>query len=197
MAWQLTGTILIACNCDFGCPCNFNALPTYRRCEGGWIWHVEHGSYDATALDGMNFSVFAAWPGAIHQGGGRAVSYVDDRASDRQREAIATLVRGSAGGPWGIFSSTYDLAGPHPMPYDVQLNGERSACRIGDVVDYRSTVITNPVTGAEVHPRMLLPEGLVTKEAALLRTEIFRVAGDVAYDHSGQYAAVGRFAYTG
>ena len=26
--WTLTGTVLIACNCDWGCPCNFNALPT-------------------------------------------------------------------------------------------------------------------------------------------------------------------------
>ncbi len=27
-SWQLQGTVLVACNCDYGCPCNFNALPT-------------------------------------------------------------------------------------------------------------------------------------------------------------------------
>lgn len=33
--WNLRGTVLIACNCDYGCPCNFNALPTKGHCEGG------------------------------------------------------------------------------------------------------------------------------------------------------------------
>src|SRR5262249_52090754 len=39
--WRLEGTLLIACNCDYGCPCNFNALPSYGKCEGGWLWHIE------------------------------------------------------------------------------------------------------------------------------------------------------------
>src|SRR3712207_7833229 len=43
-AWRLSGTLLIACNCDYGCPCNFNARPTQGKCEGGWIWHVDRKS---------------------------------------------------------------------------------------------------------------------------------------------------------
>ncbi|MBA2642648.1 MAG: DUF1326 domain-containing protein, partial [Actinobacteria bacterium] len=39
--WQAKGTVLVACNCDFGCPCNFNAPPTTGDCEGGWTWHFE------------------------------------------------------------------------------------------------------------------------------------------------------------
>jgi hypothetical protein len=41
--WALKGTVLIACNCDFGCPCNFNALPSHGFCEGGWTWHINEG----------------------------------------------------------------------------------------------------------------------------------------------------------
>src|SRR6476646_4454560 len=33
---RLNGTVLIACNCDWGCPCNFNAPPTTGTCAGGW-----------------------------------------------------------------------------------------------------------------------------------------------------------------
>ena len=33
--WHLSGTVFIACNCDYGCPCNFNARPTHGSCEGG------------------------------------------------------------------------------------------------------------------------------------------------------------------
>ena len=56
--WRLTGTVLVACNCDWGCPCNFNARPTTGKCEGGWTWHVDKGSSGGITLDGLNFSVY-------------------------------------------------------------------------------------------------------------------------------------------
>src|ERR1051325_9237342 len=86
--WKLKGTAFIACNCDYGCPCNFNARPSRGFCEGGWTWHVERGAVDGVALDGLNFSLFAKWPGAIHEGNGEAVILVDERASEPQRAAI-------------------------------------------------------------------------------------------------------------
>jgi hypothetical protein len=39
-AWALRGTVMIACNCDYGCPCNVNGRPTNGDCEGGWTWHI-------------------------------------------------------------------------------------------------------------------------------------------------------------
>ena len=48
--WHLTGQVLVACNCDWGCPCNFNARPTKGKCEGGWTWHVVTGAYGDVAL---------------------------------------------------------------------------------------------------------------------------------------------------
>jgi len=92
----MKGTVLVACNCDYGCPCNFNARPSYGKCEGGWTWHVQEGSYGDTVLDGLNFSIYVNWPGAIHEGNGEALILVDEHADDRQREAIATLVKGAS-----------------------------------------------------------------------------------------------------
>ena len=43
--WQLAGKVLVACNCDWGCPCNFNARPTTGKCEGGWTWQINRGTY--------------------------------------------------------------------------------------------------------------------------------------------------------
>ena len=86
--WRLSGKVLVSCNCDWGCPCNFNARPTTGKCEGGWTWHVEEGSCDGTSLDGLNFSVYANWPGAIHEGNGEALLLIDERASVEQRAAI-------------------------------------------------------------------------------------------------------------
>jgi len=195
--WTIAGTLMIACNCDYGCPCNVNGRPTTGKCEGGWTWHVDSGRYDTTPLDDLNFSIFADWPGAIHEGGGRAVAYSDERADEAQQHAIAALVRGEAGGPWGIFITTYDLDGPHSVPYEVEVAGEHSHYRIGAVAELQVEPIRNPVTGNDVHPRLLLPEGLLAADLGLFRSQKFRVEDGISYDHSGRYAAVGAFANTG
>ena len=196
--WKLEGTLLIACNCDFGCPCNFNALPSRGKCEGGWLWHVGRGGVGDVSLDGLSWSLYADWPGAIHEGGGRAISFYDERADKRQRETIASLVRGEHGGPWGIFINTYELVDIRPERFELALDGFSSAARVGDAMELRMTTIKNPVTGAEVHPGAVLPEGLVCKEASFGMSETFRVRSDaVSYDHSGQYTAFAPFDYSG
>jgi hypothetical protein len=195
--WTLKGTVLIACNCDYGCPCNFNARPSRGKCEGGWTWHVERGSFDDVTLDGLNFSVYASWPGAIHEGNGEAVILFDERAHDRQRDAIATLVGGNVGGPWGVLAWTWAtrIAGPLPVPYDLQLSGIGSRVKAGNVVELESMLIKNPVSGKEAHPRMILPEGLIVKQADLGCSKVFRIGEGVPMDHSGQHTAVGPFEY--
>ncbi len=195
--WKLEGTLLIACNCDFGCPCNFNAPPTQGHCEGQWFWHVEKGSFGEIPLDGLSWTVSADWPAAIHDGGGRAISFYDDRADDAQAGAIAALVRGEQGGPWGIFINTYELVDVRAMPFDLNLDGLESSATVGDAMKLQMTTIKNPVTGAEVHPGAVLPEGLVCKEATFGMSETFRVSSEIEYDHSGKYAAIAPFDYSG
>ena len=110
--WGVSGNVLIACNCDWGCPCNFNARPSKGFCEGGWIWLIEKGHVDGVRLDGLGIALFAKWPGAIHEGGGRAVAFLDSRATDEQRAALTRVARGELGGPWGLFIKTYELPPP-------------------------------------------------------------------------------------
>src|SRR6478672_7986856 len=94
MAFRLSGDVLIACNCDWGCPCNVNARPTKGFCQGGWIWMIDGGHADDVPLGGLGAAVFAKWPGAIHEGGGRATCYIDARASDAQHAALTRVLRG-------------------------------------------------------------------------------------------------------
>ncbi len=198
VAWHARGTVLIACNCDFGCPCNFNAPPTKGFCEGGWTWHVEEGHFDGVRLDGVTFSVYVAWPGAIHEGGGTAIALVDERADEPARRAVETLVGGEAGGPWGILGWTWQLVGGvRPVAYQLELADLATRLRAGDTVRLELAPITNPVTGAEAHPGLVLPEGLIVTEAALAKTSAFAVADGISFDHSGQYAALGPFDYSG
>jgi hypothetical protein len=196
MAWKVSGDVLIACNCDWGCPCNFNARPSRGFCQGGWIWQIENGHVEDVDISGLGIALFAKWPGAIHEGGGQALAYIDDLATAPQSAALARVVRGEFGGPWGIFIKTYELAAPIPARFDVQVAQHGSRARIGDAVELELQTIRNPVTNAEVHPEAVLPEGLVVKRAGLAASSVFKVKDELAYDHSGQYAAFGRFEYS-
>ena len=194
--WALTGQVVVACNCDWGCPCNFNARPTTGKCEGGWTWHVERGSYGDVPLDGLNFSVYANWPGAIHEGKGEALILVDERADARQRAAIEMLVGGTVGGPWGVLGWTWPTVhGPYVVPYEVALDGVRTRVRCGQDVEIEGAPIRNPVTGAESYPGVVLPEGIIFKRGDLGMTSRFTVTRDVPYDHTGKYLAIGPFDY--
>jgi hypothetical protein len=194
--WQLSGDVLIACNCDFGCPCNFNARPSRGHCEGGWIWVIGQGHVDDVRLDGLGVALFAAWPGAIHEGGGRAACYLDERADGAQRAALTRVLGGELGGPWGLFAKTYQLGEPGVARFDVTMAEHHSQAVIGEAIELELQTIRNPVTQAEVHPEVVLPEGLVVKRGIMAASKLFRVRGGVEYDHSGQYAAFGRFAYS-
>ena len=198
MDWELKGTVTVACNCDYGCPCNFNALPTKGKCEGTWTWHVERGTFGDISLDDLNFTVCVNWPGAIHEGNGEALILVDERADEAQRNAIETLVGGDAGGPWGVLAWTWPtIHGPKPVAYDLHLDGVKTRVKAGDSYEVVSETIKNPVSGAEVHPGATLPEGIVFKEADFGSSTAFRVSDGIAYEHPGKYTAVGPFEYSG
>jgi hypothetical protein len=195
-SWYLKGQVLVACNCDWGCPCNFNALPTTGKCEGGWTWHVEDGAFGDVRLDGLNFSVFVNWPAAIHEGNGEAVVLIDQRADAAQRAKIEEIVGGKIGGPWGVLGWTWPkVHGPYAVPYDLSFDGVNTRIRCGEHFEVEGGPIRNPVTGAESHPGIVLPEGIIIKRGDLGMSTRFRVSSGIEYDHSGKYLAVGPFDY--
>lgn len=196
-AWNLKGNIVLACNCEPGCPCNFNALPTHGDCQGGWSWTIDTGEYDGVRLDGLSFGLFAAWPGAIHEGNGQAVLLIEERADPHQREALEKLMRGEVGGPWVILRNTitqYD--GPHYVPFTVSVQDFHSSVQAGDELRLDLEPIRNPVSGAEAHPRIVLPEGFVWQDGGIARSSVFTLKNvALNYDHSGKYGAFAPFEY--
>jgi hypothetical protein len=193
--WKVKGTVLVACNCDYGCPCNFNAPPSTGDCEGSWTWHIEEGNYGDVSLDGLTFGVYADWPGAIHEGNGKAIVFYDERADDSQREAIEALAGGGEGGPWGIFINTYELLSVKPAPFEIEFADERSRLKVGDAVELQMEPIRNPVTGDETRAAVVLPKGLVFNEGWCATSTVFRVNDGVSYDHSGKNTEYAPFEY--
>ena len=111
--WKMHAYFLDACNCDWGCPCQFNANPTHGNCEGVAGYHIVSGSYgsssDNVKLDGLNMALIASWPGPIHKGHGKASYYIDNRADEKQFEALSNIITGKAGGgPFAVYASTIE-----------------------------------------------------------------------------------------
>ncbi|MBA3579157.1 MAG: DUF1326 domain-containing protein [Gemmatimonadaceae bacterium] len=194
--WHLNGKVLVVCNCDWGCPCNFNALPTTGKCEGGWVWHVEDGAFGGVKLDSLTFSLFVNWPGPIHEGNGEGVILIDERADVAQRKAIEELLGGKVGGPWGVLGWTWPkIHGPYFVGYELSFDGVNTRVRCGDMFEAEGAAITNPVTGAEIHPGVVLPEGIILKRGDFGTSTRFRVSKGIELDHPGKYLAVGPFEY--
>ena len=92
--WEIKGTEFINCNCSYGCPCQFNALPTYGNCRYVAGFQIEQGHFGDVELDGLRAVTMAIWPGAVHEGKGTMQVVIDERADARQRDALAKILHG-------------------------------------------------------------------------------------------------------
>ncbi|TLZ76035.1 MAG: DUF1326 domain-containing protein, partial [Methanobacteriota archaeon] len=62
--WNFEAEYIQSCNCAWGCPCNFDALPTTGSCEALVSWHIKKGTFGTTKLDGTTFAWGLWWPRA-------------------------------------------------------------------------------------------------------------------------------------
>ena len=92
--WTIKGREFVNCNCAYGCPCQFNALPTYGHCRAVLGIDIETGHHGETHLDGLRFAAALTWPGAIHEGHGEAFVVIDERADAAQRDALLRIISG-------------------------------------------------------------------------------------------------------
>ncbi len=162
--WRLKVDHIMACNCNWGCPCSFDSPPTYGKCETALAYRVAKGSYRGVSLAGLKWILVASWPGAIHKGHGRGLVLLDERAKGARREALEAIATGTAGGPMKTYANTMtDPPEVRPAWIEFKLAGKRSAFRAGRTVRVEFEPMRNPVTGKEHHYIGYLPTGLITK----------------------------------
>ena len=170
--WEARIRSFANCNCAYGCPCQFNALPTNGNCEAVAGFAFDEGHFGDTRLEGLKSLYIARWPGPIHEGNGALQVIIDRQADAAQREALRKIMYGEETEPgstmWNVFMSTigtvYD-----PIYADVELHididGRRAKMESPDQVQARGEPIRNPVTGAELRARLELPNGFEFKSA--------------------------------
>ena len=166
--WFFDADFLQACNCDFGCPCEFSAPPTQGYCEGMVGYRINRGRYGDVALDGLSLALAVYWPKAIHEGNGTAVPFIDVNANAQQRDAIVQIISGKAGGmPFEIIVQTFSkILDPQFVRIDFHVNGRNSSFTVGNgAMNIVVEPIKNPVTGEPENVRIQHSTGFIFKEA--------------------------------
>jgi hypothetical protein len=194
VSWSMQGPEITNCNCAWGCPCQFNALPTHGDCRAMVAMRIDRGHFGDTPLDGLHWCGMFAWPGAIHEGRGEAFAVIDERADEAQRSALLTILSGGETEPgatiFNVFAATFDTHHPPaflPIELDLDIDRRIGHIRIDGVIDTRVEPIRNPVTGAEHRARVVLPEGFEYREAEYA-SGATRATGAVPLDWTGTHA---------
>ena len=145
--WKFEADFWQACNCDYGCPCEFEAPPSKGFCQGLGIWRISKGSYGKVSLDGLSLGFAIHTPGPLHKGNGTGLMYYDKKANAQQRDALKANGEGKAGGlPFEIFPVILiKLLEPQYVDFRYTSRGRNSSARAGDLVQIALEPIKNPV----------------------------------------------------
>lgn len=192
--WEIQGTELINCNCAYGCPCQFNGLPSKGHCEAMGAISIEKGHFGEVSLDGTKIGVVFSWPGAIHEGKGRCQPIVDASASPQQREALLKIMSGQEteafATMFAVFATTLDTV-YEPIfariDYKVDVDARRGEVHVEGVFDLVGEPIRNPVSGQEHRARIDLPHGF-EYEIAEIGSASSRSRGNLAVELNNSYA---------
>ena len=198
-SWRITGEEVGSCNCDWGCPCQFNANPTQGNCHAVIGVQIREGHFGDTRLDGVRFAEIVSWPGPIHEGDGTVQLVLDEAATPEQREAVQELSSGDHGGAYfEIFASVLPhTREPIVAPVEIETDRERrvASVRIGDIAEATIEPIKNPVTGEEHRARIDLPGGFEYTLAEVGNTVRARAGGDepLSFTLENSYAQLNEF----
>jgi hypothetical protein len=191
--WKLHTYYLDSCNCDWGCPCQFNANPSHGNCEGVGGYHIIEGNYgNDVKLDGLNMAWIAAFPGPVHKGHGKSAYYIDNRANDAQFDALCKVITGQAGGgPFAVYASVIDdYDEPRRAHIRFQGRGIRSHVKVGEYAETWLEPIRNPVTG-KVHRAIIeIPGGFEANRMVQASTKkLVAENGRFSFKYTGTYGS--------
>jgi len=195
--WVIKGKEFANCNCIYACPCQFSALPTHGYCcaAGGFL--IDEGHYGKVKLDGLRAVALYSWPKAVHEGNGTMQLIIDERADDKQRDALVNILTGKdtedMATMWWIFSAMC----PNKLEtlfkkvdIEIDVEGRRGRLAVDGILETVGEPIRNQVTGTDHRVRIDLPNGFEYRIAEI-GSGTTRATGDIKLDLKNTY---GQFA---
>jgi len=136
--WYMEGPWFKNCNCDPGCPCDFNQYPTHDHCEGMVGMRISKGYFGNVDLSGLHWAGIVRWPGAMHEGNGELQPIVDENATEAQRAALFEALSGKHGDTlMEIMAAVCPTVHPPifaPFEFEFDLNARRGLLRAGSAL---------------------------------------------------------------
>jgi hypothetical protein len=198
--YRLKADAVEACNCQNGCNCQFGGFPNEGKCEFIIGWLVKDGRFGDVSLTGMRAVIAAKYPRAIHEGKGHVVLFVDERATEEQAQAFATILSGKVGGmPWEALAGTVArFEGPIRKPVQIAVAGEKSTVHVPGHIELQLTPFKNPVTGEEKEVHIVYPKGgFFWNDAKIATTTTMRAKyGDLTLEWPQKYASAAEVNWT-
>jgi len=197
--WMIKGREFANCNCSYGCPCQFNGLPTYGDCRAVVGFQIEQGFHGSTKLDELRFVTIFRWPGAVHEGKGEAAVIIDERATEAQRGVLLRIITGQDTEPgatvFNVFASTFEkLHDPifAPIEFQVDIAERKARLVVPGITEGRGEPILNPVTGAAHRVRIDMVGGFEYELAEIGRgwTKTSQPIKFELTDSYGQFAEI-------
>ncbi len=164
--WKISGKEFANCNCAYGCPCQFNGLPTNGDCCAVNAFQIEEGRFGDVKLDGLRAVGLYKWPGPIHKGNGTMQVIVDKRADAKQRDALVRILSGQETDDMATMWWVYSAMSPNKLEpmfesidFAVDVDARTATLVVPGVVESVGVPIKNPVTGADHRARIDMPAG--------------------------------------
>jgi hypothetical protein len=201
--WYIEGIEFGNCNCTYGCPCQFEALPSHGDCCGFEVVHIDKGRHGDVALDGLNCAMLYAWPGPIFEGKGRMQAIIDERANARQRAALEKILHGGdtneGATHWWVYHAMSDTVHEplfKPIEFEVDLDARTARVAIPGVLESVGSPIKSPSSGQPYRVRINIPNG-IEFEVAEIASASTKATGAIRLDLNDTYGQFNRLRHSG
>jgi hypothetical protein len=201
--WYVEGPSFGSCNCSYGCPCQFEDLPTHGNCTGFEVLRIDKGHFGNVKLDGVKAAITYGWPGPVFKGHGVMQVIIDERASAGQREALSKILHGEetaeAATHWWVFRTMSDTVHPvlfKPIDYEVDIDARTARVSIPGVLESTGSPIRSPVSGKPHRVRINIPDG-IEFETAEIGSATTRCTGAIKLDLRNTYGQFNHLRHSG
>lgn len=191
--WYVEGVQFGNCNCRYGCPCQFEDLPTHGNCRGFEVVRIDQGHFADVQLAGLCAALIYAWPGPIFEGRGAMQAIIDERADEHQRHALATILHGGetreAATHWWVYhamASTVHDPIFRPIEFQLDIAARTANVMIPGLLEATGRPIKSPATGAEHRVRIDIPNG-IEFEFAEVGSASTKATGAITLDLKDSY----------
>jgi hypothetical protein len=164
--WKASGDWFDVCKCNIPCPCEFAQAPTYEECDGILAYHIKKGNYGDIPLDDLNVLALGSFKGNIWTGDGltrvNMAIFFDEKANEKQREALNMIFSGRAGGFMAEFAKLIgEIRGIEYASIKFELADDLSywSAEIPGKILARAEALTGPTTPPGKRVQTINPPG--------------------------------------